>query len=163
MNQNIWGPKLWEFLHCTSMNYPIYPTIKDKKNMYNFLMSLKPILPCRYCRDNYDKNLKEFPIRLDNRKELVCWMIDIHNEVNTRCGKRHYTYEEVLKTCENKYNKKISLINDNNKLDLTCDTHCWKSINIVIFIFIILLLLYLGRKYLNKIYIKQTKYIRKII
>ena len=150
MNQNIWGPKLWEFLHCTSLNYPINPTIQDKKNMYNFLISLKSILPCKYCRDNYDKNLNEIPIRLSNRKEFVCWMIDMHNEVNTMCGKKHYMYEEILKMYEDRYNRKISLTDDDNKLDLTCDRHCWKSLNIIIYRFVILLLLYFGRVYFGK-------------
>ncbi len=147
MNQNIWGPKLWYFMHCVSLNYPIKPTIEDKKNMYNFIMSLKSILPCSFCRVNYQRNINEIPIRLNNRKDFVCWMIDIHNEVNTKEGKKHYSYEEIIKLYEDKFNKKISFTEDGSHVNFTCSKHCWGSINIFIYIFILLMIWYIFKRY----------------
>ena len=34
MLTSIWGPSLWHALHCISFNYPVKPTIQNKKN-YN--------------------------------------------------------------------------------------------------------------------------------
>ena len=56
---SIWGPPLWMILHIISFNYPIKPTIEDKNNYYNYILSLKNILPCKYCRDNFLNNLKK--------------------------------------------------------------------------------------------------------
>ena len=31
MNPDIWGPKLWFAMHTISLNYPVKPTLHDKK------------------------------------------------------------------------------------------------------------------------------------
>ena len=143
MNQSIWGSHLWFFLHTTTFNYPINPTEDDKKNMYNFFMSLKPVLPCMYCRKNYDRNLKEYPIRLNSRKDLICWLIDIHNEVNGKEGKRQYSYEEVINIYKKRLNKDIILDDNNKNINFTCDVHCKNTINNMIYITILIILIYL--------------------
>ena len=53
MNQKIWGPGLWLFLHTLTFNYPIDPSKDDKMRMKRFFYSLGDILPCKYCRENY--------------------------------------------------------------------------------------------------------------
>ena len=145
MNQNIWGTHLWFFLHTITFNYPINPTPNDKKNVYNFFMCLKSVLPCSYCRKNYDRNLKEFPIRLNSRKELVMWLIDLHNEVNGKEGKRQYTYEEVVNIYKTRLNKDLELENDKKNVDFTCDIHCQNTFHIFIYIFALLGLFYLAK------------------
>ena len=59
MLTTVWGPSLWHTLHTISFNYPIKPTFKQKRQYLNFFKSLKHILPCKYCRDNYTNNLKK--------------------------------------------------------------------------------------------------------
>ncbi len=142
----IWGSNLWEVLHCITFDYPINPTEEEKQNMKNFLTSLKTVLPCVYCRRNYERNLRENPMKLDCRKDLTLWLIDIHNEVNGKEGKRHYSYEEVLNIYEKKLGKPIRLTEDDRNLNLVCDKHCWSSVNISILIFVLLMLVYLARK-----------------
>jgi hypothetical protein len=155
LSQNKWGPAAWFMLHSSTFNYPIKPTEKDKEDYYNFFMSLKNILPCGYCRKNYERNLAENPIKLNCRKDLVCWLIDIHNEVNGKEGKRHYSYEEVMKIYETKLGKKIPLTNENETLDFTCDKHCSKSIIIIIIIVLLLMIiLYCTKKYYIKLFSK---------
>jgi hypothetical protein len=61
MLTSVWGPPLWHVLHCISFNYPNKPTSKDKKCYRQFVMNLKHVLPCKYCRDNLKKNLKSLP------------------------------------------------------------------------------------------------------
>jgi len=114
MNQNIWGPSLWLILHSITLLYPIDPCQKDKDNMMQFLQGLRHVLLCDICKTHYNRNLKENPPRLDNRKDFFEWMVDFHNEVNGRTGKRSYTYEEVLQIYNTKYNKTFELINKNN-------------------------------------------------
>ena len=54
MMTSIWGPPLWHFLHTMSFNYPINPSFEDQHNYRQFITNLRYILPCKYCRDNFD-------------------------------------------------------------------------------------------------------------
>ena len=36
MITTVWGPALWHYLHTMSFNYPIHPTVEEKKNYRNF-------------------------------------------------------------------------------------------------------------------------------
>jgi hypothetical protein len=91
MVTSVWGPPLWHFLHIISFNYPVHPTKKDKKNYRKFIMNLKHILPCRYCRDNLKKNLKELPLKnkdLESRDSFSRWMFKLHELINTMLDKK---------------------------------------------------------------------------
>lgn len=139
MNQNTWGPLFWDMLHITSLNYPLKPTDEQKENMRQFLLALGKILPCRYCRLNYDRHLREIPMRLDSRKDLACWLIDVHNEVNGKEGKRCYSYEEVMDKYRKILDKELSLTENDKQLDLHIYNHYpyWLYLLfIVVFIFI---------------------------
>lgn len=91
MVTSVWGPPLWHYLHTMSFNYPINPTKEDKKNYKDFILSLKNVLPCRYCRDNLKKNLKAMPLTnadLKNRHTFSKWVFKLHELVNTMLGKK---------------------------------------------------------------------------
>ena len=62
MVTSVWGPPLWHYLHTMSFNYPVKPTAADKRHYKNFILSLRYVLPCRYCRENLSKNLKALPL-----------------------------------------------------------------------------------------------------
>ena len=134
MNQNLWGPQLWFFLHTISFNYPLKPKKEDKERMITFLYGLQPVIPCKICRDHFKRNLAESPPRLDNRKDFSEWMIDAHNEVNGRTGKKILTYDEAISIWEKNLGKKISLTSDN--ID-TCE--CKIDYKNYIFYFLVLL------------------------
>ena len=55
----VWGPPMWFTLHTISFNYPVNPTDLDKKHYYKYFKYLGKILPCKYCRENYKKNIEE--------------------------------------------------------------------------------------------------------
>ena len=60
-----------------------------KKNQYKqFFYYLGKVLPCKYCRESYDKYYKELPIDnfLNSRHDLTLWLYKIHNEVNDKLG-----------------------------------------------------------------------------
>ncbi len=111
MNQNIWGPHLWFSLHTMTFVYPLKPKHEDKKHYQTFFESLQYTIPCSVCRKNYIRHLKELPIEkhLESRKDLVFWLIDIHNMVNGETGKKILSYEVVIKKYEKVYGKKIIL------------------------------------------------------
>ncbi len=154
MNQNVWGKHLWIFLHSLTLNYPIDPKPCDKERTNNFFMLVQEILPCKFCRENYKRNLNEFPIRLNSRKDLFQWLIDIHNEVNGLTGKRHYSYDEVINIYEKMYGKKISLNDDRYGIKEE-DEPCyfsWKHnfLNFLIILLFVLGLIYFLKKYYRK-------------
>jgi len=101
----IWGPALWHSLHTISFNYPVKPTKEQKEYYYNFYTQLQNVLPCKYCRDNYTKNLEELPLtssRLKNRDTFSRWLYEIHELVNKNLNKKsNLTYENVRDRYEN--------------------------------------------------------------
>ena len=101
MEPKVWGPPAWEFLHAVTFQYPEKPNNHERKKYYTFFDSLKFILPCPNCRNHYANNFESIPIRLDSRRDLIEWLIDIHNEVNVLNNKKVWTYEEVYE----KYNQ----------------------------------------------------------
>jgi hypothetical protein len=155
MNQNLWGPKYWFTLHTLSYEYPMEPTSNDKIRYYNFISSLQYMLPCSICRVNFKKNLKSSPLEdhLHSRKDLVYWVIDIHNKVNLETGKRLYTHEEVIQIYEKLMNTKIELGESNiQQVSFQLPKTSKIIINILLIVFIILLIIiiYKKRNYFSK-------------
>jgi len=86
----LWGPAMWHSLHTISFNYPIYPTIQDKKNYKAFITNLTHVLPCKHCRTNLTKNLKLFPMTasvMKNRDSFSRYIYALHERVNTNLNK----------------------------------------------------------------------------
>jgi hypothetical protein len=166
MNQNIWGPHLWFSLHTISFTYPLKPKDEDKKNYNEFFTQLQHVIPCSICKKNYKRHLQEFPVNnhLDSRKDIVYWVIDLHNMVNSETGKRVISYEDAIKRYEDAYKKDIILDPKDENKEKVCDAvNCDNSemkINIpnhYIYIFLIILFL------LFLIYLFHKKYKIKII
>ena len=116
MNPSVWGPKLWFSLHSITLNYPKKPTFKEQQKYNNFFVSLQYILPCDNCAGNYKKHLDKFPIteNLGCRKDIVLWLINIHNEVNKTLGKPEMKPSVALKLISKEYKTcelKNSIIN----------------------------------------------------
>ena len=99
MLTSVWGPSMWHSLHTISFNYPINPDNKTKKQYLNFFMSLQHILPCRYCRENFKKNIKSVPLNkttMKNRDTLSKWLYNLHEEINRLLNKKsNLTYDDV--------------------------------------------------------------------
>ena len=105
MNQNIWGKCTWVLMHSIAVNYPINPTVKEKENVYKFFSTLGDILPCKYCREHYKKNLKEMPIMAETKMDLIWWTIDLHNKVNILTNKKVISRKEALIKIMSMYKK----------------------------------------------------------
>ena len=107
MDPEIWGPSAWIFLHTITLNYPNNPTIQDKQNYKNFFINLHHILPCEWCSKNYIHHLQKYPIDnyLNTKKNLVEWLINIHNEVNQIFNKKTIDYTEFINIYKKIYEK----------------------------------------------------------
>ncbi len=164
MNQNIWGPHLWFSLHTISFTYPLKPKDNDKANYKAFFTELQHVIPCSVCKKNYIRHLKEFPVNdhLNSRKDIVYWVIDLHNMVNSETGKRVLSYEEALKRYSDVYKKKIILTSENDVGEMECkngtcdDDNYDYNTNYIIYIIGIMILAFL-------IYTFHKKYKIKII
>lgn len=105
MLTSVWGPPMWHTLHTISFNYPVSPSKEQKAQYLFYFKSLENILPCKYCRDNYKKNLEVLPLNSEvmaNRNNLSRWLYNMHNLVNNNLEKPIVlTYEQVRDRYEN--------------------------------------------------------------
>lgn len=95
-----WGPKAWGLLHIGSFMYPEEPTAHERRSMFNFLHSLSDVIPCSVCRTHFTRSLAEHApspdsAALSGRDALSRYLVDLHNQVNARTGKRVWRYEEA--------------------------------------------------------------------
>jgi len=99
-----WGPSMWHYLHTMSFNYPVEPSDSDKKHYKYFIVNLQYVLPCKYCRMNLTKNLKQLPITeevMKTRSSFSRYIYDLHELINTLLHKKsNLTYSEVRETYE---------------------------------------------------------------
>jgi hypothetical protein len=114
MLTTVWGPAMWHYLHTMSFNYPVNPTQEDKKNYRNFILNLRNVLPCKYCRINLKNNLLKKPLQMCDMKNRVTfsrYIYDLHEVINTMLKKKSgltYTmvrerYEHFRSRCTKSY------------------------------------------------------------
>ena len=93
MPPDVWGPIFWNTMHIVSLGYPVAPTDAEKAGAKAFFESLAIVLPCPICRDHYAQQLKESATNgsleeaVQSKGQLIYWVWDIHNKVNTMLGK----------------------------------------------------------------------------
>jgi Erv1 / Alr family len=94
-----WGPQLWHTIHMVALNYPDRPSPSDKLNYKLFFESLKDVIPCLSCADNYAEHLQEKPIEkaLDSAYNLFAWTIDLHNIANSFAGKPQWPLQDAIR------------------------------------------------------------------
>jgi hypothetical protein len=100
----IWGPAMWHYLHTMSFNYPVEPTSENKKHYRDFVLNLKNVLPCKYCRINLANNFKKKPLQMcdmANRETFSRYIYELHETINRMLGKKsHLTYCDVRERYE---------------------------------------------------------------
>jgi len=102
---SVWGPMLWSYLHTMSFNYPNEPTAENKKHYRDFVLNLRHVMPCKFCRMNLVKNLKDLPLTMEhmkNRETFSKYIYNLHELVNKMLNKQSgLTYEDVRDRYEN--------------------------------------------------------------
>ena len=101
----VWGPMLWSYLHTMSFNYPTEPTRENKTHYREFIINLKNVLPCKFCRLNLTKNLKELPLTMNDmksRETFSRYVYNLHEHINKMLNKSSgLSYDDVRDRYEN--------------------------------------------------------------
>jgi hypothetical protein len=104
MLTSVWGPAMWHYLHTMSFNYPVEPSKEDKAHYRNFVLNLRYVLPCKYCRINLTNNLKQKPLlmcHMENRNTFSRYIYELHELVNKMLNKKsNLTYCDVRERYE---------------------------------------------------------------
>ena len=104
MLTSVWGPSLWHYLHIMSFNYPVNPTVNDKKYYRDFVINLKYVMPCKFCRINLKTNFKTLPLTISNMKNrdtFSRYIYNLHELVNEMLNKKSkLSYEDVKERYE---------------------------------------------------------------
>jgi len=104
MLTTVWGPSMWHFLHTMSFNYPVKPTQEQKHHYMDFILNLRNVLPCKYCRMNLTNNLATRPLKMchmESRDTFSRFIYDLHETVNKLLGKNSgLTYCDVRERYE---------------------------------------------------------------
>ena len=100
----VWGPAVWHTLHTISFNYPVSPSVEEKKQYRNFVISLQNVLPCGACRKNLKTNFKHLPLTMkvmDSRDTFSRYIYNLHELVNKMLKKKsNLTYCDVRERYE---------------------------------------------------------------
>jgi len=104
MLTSVWGPSMWHYLHIMSFNYPVVPTSENKKYYREFVLNLRHVLPCKYCRMNLTTNFKQMPLTMacmKSRETFSKYIYDLHELVNKLLNKKsNLTYADVRERYE---------------------------------------------------------------
>ena len=111
MQTNIWGPAMWMSIHVVSFNYPVNPTREDKQNYAAWLIHVGKILPCRYCRENFSKNMRatgwdwtrldaNFETIMKTRSSFSKFCYILHDNINQMLHKTSPPFEQVCEKIE---------------------------------------------------------------
>ena len=101
-----WGPAGWTYLHTVTFTYPMQPTIEDRTTFVDFLFAFAAVIPCYRCRTDFKGMVqthfgtKQEAIEskhLENRNVLSKIIVEFHNIVNEKIGKKRMSYENVVK------------------------------------------------------------------
>jgi len=98
----IWGGSGWIFGHSVTFGYPLEPTTEQKNSYKEFFILFGKVLPCKYCRESYEKFISEGETKLTdtvltNRHTLTKWFYDIHETVNKKLGVDYgVTFDDVV-------------------------------------------------------------------
>ena len=101
---SVWGPAQWHMLHTISFNYPVKPTLEEKKQYRNYVISLQNILPCGACRKKLKMNFKHLPLsmkHMESRDSFSRYIYNLHELVNKMLKKTsNLTYCDVRERYE---------------------------------------------------------------
>ena len=93
----LWGKYYWQCMHIMAYTFADQPSSPAKERMLATLVGILSMLPCPACSIHAFIYMQQHPPNAENRTELMRWVCDFHNIVNTRLNKTTFTYEESEK------------------------------------------------------------------
>jgi hypothetical protein len=146
MDPAVWGKHGWIFLHSLTMAYPDNPSENDIQTYKNFFMLLPEVLPCSACRQHLKEHFCRFSLTaaLKNKKMLVEWLINIHNETNKSLGKQTKSFDEVIDIYKSMYSQSNTQIEMfSNKTE---DVSAYKTLTTILGLCVIILIIFIWNK-----------------
>lgn len=103
MDPKKWGAPMWQSLYNIAYVYPGNGDEHMTNKYRSFFISLRDILPCRMCRNNYSKHIEETPIEpyLKDNKTLVEWLTIIQSKVCKMNGKPEIDFKTKFNQIKN--------------------------------------------------------------
>lgn len=117
------GNAAWKVLHNYAAQYPDKPLKKDKEEFHYLLKSVLRTIPegdCQ-CRSHAVDYVQKNSPAMNNRRDLVVWLCDFHNDTNKRAAKPQVDCKELLEntaeceSCKFTPSKKEKLVNTQDK------------------------------------------------
>ncbi|KAI9589497.1 FAD-linked sulfhydryl oxidase ALR [Glossina fuscipes] len=87
LDKNKLGRFTWGLLHTMAAFYTDNPTDSEKKDMKSFFDVFARVYPCEYCARDFQKDLRDNPVKVNSQKEFSIWLCNFHNRVNKKLGK----------------------------------------------------------------------------
>ena len=95
---NVWGPILWRMLHTIAYTYPDQPKKIEKENYQQWLWRTGQVLPCGFCRSNFDDRMREAgwgEWALHTNIAFFNFLVKLHNAVNRHKGEYSANLQEI--------------------------------------------------------------------
>ncbi|KAM3172455.1 hypothetical protein ACTXT7_014493 [Hymenolepis weldensis] len=90
------GRATWALLHTMAAYYPLKPSMDEMRSMERFFQDFAKFFPCKYCADDFKRNMEKFPPKVHSREALSGWLCLQHNLVNQKIGKPLFDCSKVL-------------------------------------------------------------------
>lgn len=94
-----WGAAAWRFLHVGAAYVPEQVPRDQSRRLQGFLLGLPDMVACPTCQNHarafVDAHKDELPSITRTRTNLFRFLVDFHNYVNKRQGKRLMSYKEA--------------------------------------------------------------------
>jgi hypothetical protein len=129
LDPKIWGPYGWLFIQSCILSYPNNPKEIDKQGFKQLIESLRIVLPCLTCRDHISEYISKNPLDetiLNNRDNILKWILGAQNNVNKLNNKKIISYNEFIDYYKSHYS--INNINDES-CTASCNKKCIKKEN----------------------------------
>lgn len=105
MDPRVWGPHAWFFIETVVLSIPEDTT--DTSAYVVFLQSIKDVLPCPGCRQEYREYITTHPIPTQ-RKEIIDWVFTLHNTIRQRTGKQPREIQSMIDYYNAQFSQKSS-------------------------------------------------------
>lgn len=93
----VWGPPTWDSLLIMALNFPeTNASAALVQSVHDLIWSVANLVPCPGCSSHGKEYVDAHkPTGLNTREKFVAYVVDFHNHVNARMGKRQFTVQEA--------------------------------------------------------------------
>ena len=100
----VWGPLYHDTLMFFATHFPSEPTALEREEAEEFLRLFFKFVPCPSCAIHGQMYYHNNPPDTSSGVGLVGWVVEMHNDINKRTGKKHdWTVVEALQVFKYRY------------------------------------------------------------